>query len=500
MYITFTGPFQIQLEPLDVNTAATYNISIAPNDIPKFHESTDTADDSGNSGSERGDSEMGYRPMFVKSFDSVADMNAYDDSANDVIQGDFVLINSSDGDRGKVYFYNGNGFTFFANIIGPAGSKGDKGDPGVDMKMLGKEDSLPALANEGELCFVDTTLYSYTGGKWINLGDFKGDKGDTGAQGDSAYTEAVAGGFKGTQDEWIASLKGDKGDQGDQGIQGLQGEKGDTGATGPAGPQGDKGDKGDPGEVSLANLNTGLSSKASLTDKNEFKGANQFDIDPTDKNGIAYINKQNAFDKTEDLLGTRNYLSNGDFSNGMTGWRNWGSTSGVREVSSITGMGAITHALHLKNGDTTQFGMAYDNIPVPINQTVTYSYWYKTNVTASTTTQGIIQIETNGSGNNIPSTGGAWSNAVFTLITDGNWHRVSYTALVTNNIIAIYAGFNGSSSGGASVPNTDLWITGVQIELGSIATDWSPAPEDKANQTDLTALINRVAALEAKIK
>jgi hypothetical protein len=33
-------------------------------------------------------------------------------------------------------------------------------------------------------------------------------------QGKSAYEVAVANGFKGTEEEWLASLKGEKGDQG----------------------------------------------------------------------------------------------------------------------------------------------------------------------------------------------------------------------------------------------------------------------------------------------
>ena len=51
----------------------------------------------------------------------------------------------------------------------------------------------------------------------------------------SAYAVAVKNGFEGTEEEWLASLKGekgDKGDQGDTGAQGIQGEKGDTGETG----------------------------------------------------------------------------------------------------------------------------------------------------------------------------------------------------------------------------------------------------------------------------
>ncbi len=45
------------------------------------------------------------------------------------------------------------------------------------------------------------------------------------AYGKSAYDLAVKGGFEGSEEEWIASLKGE---QGEQGIQGIQGEPGNT--------------------------------------------------------------------------------------------------------------------------------------------------------------------------------------------------------------------------------------------------------------------------------
>ena len=75
----------------------------------------------------------------------------------------------------------------------------------------------------------------------------------------SAYAIAAAAGFKGSEEEWLASLvgpqgpKGDTGPQGPQGPRGEKGEKGDTGSqgpkgdTGPQGPQGLKGDTGDTG-------------------------------------------------------------------------------------------------------------------------------------------------------------------------------------------------------------------------------------------------------------
>ncbi|MEV6399628.1 hypothetical protein AB0M39_33420 [Streptomyces sp. NPDC051907] len=69
-----------------------------------------------------------------------------------------------------------------------------------------------------------------------------GPKGDTGETGKSAYQSAVTVGFIGTEAEWIASLRGPKGDKGDTGATGaastVPGPKGDTGAIGAAGPAG----------------------------------------------------------------------------------------------------------------------------------------------------------------------------------------------------------------------------------------------------------------------
>lgn len=70
----------------------------------------------------------------------------------------------------------------------------------------------------------------------------------TSENGLSAYEIAVAGGFVGTEAEWLASLVGPQGPKGDTGAQGVQGAKGDNGEQGPKGDDGVKGDKGDQGE------------------------------------------------------------------------------------------------------------------------------------------------------------------------------------------------------------------------------------------------------------
>lgn len=75
------------------------------------------------------------------------------------------------------------------------------------------------------------------------------------AAGESAYDIAVKHGFKGTEEEWYASLKGDKGETGDKGDKGQTGDKGDKGETGDAGQKGETGDKGDKGEAGANGAN-----------------------------------------------------------------------------------------------------------------------------------------------------------------------------------------------------------------------------------------------------
>ena len=60
------------------------------------------------------------------------------------------------------------------------------------------------------------------------------EKVNIGLPGKSAYEIAKEVGFPGTEEEWLASLKGEKGDKGEDGKQG---------------PEGPPGKKGDPGET-----------------------------------------------------------------------------------------------------------------------------------------------------------------------------------------------------------------------------------------------------------
>ena len=118
--------------------------------------------------------------------------------------------------------------------------KGEKGDTGHGLDILGAYESFSALTTAvtspagGDIYQVgtgdsDKTLYLYNGTEWQNIGSYrgeKGEKGDTGATGPQGP-------------------KGEKGDAGATGPQGPKGEKGDAGATGPQGPKGEKGDTGE---------------------------------------------------------------------------------------------------------------------------------------------------------------------------------------------------------------------------------------------------------------
>ena len=56
------------------------------------------------------------------------------------------------------------------------------------------------------------------------VGTIKGEKGDAGADGKSAYEVAVANGYSGTQSQWLASLKGADGAPGKDGSNGKDGQ------------------------------------------------------------------------------------------------------------------------------------------------------------------------------------------------------------------------------------------------------------------------------------
>lgn len=83
----------------------------------------------------------------------------------------------------------------------------------------------------------------------------------------SAYVIALKHGFIGSEDEWLASLKGAKGEKGEQGMQGVQGEKGQNGKDGTNGTNGIDGIDGKDG-IGITNAEINTSGELTLTYSN----------------------------------------------------------------------------------------------------------------------------------------------------------------------------------------------------------------------------------------
>lgn len=85
-------------------------------------------------------------------------------------------------------------------VIGPKGNKGDANTLVIGTVTSGAEAS--------------ATITGTAPNQTLDLVLPKGNTGEKGDGGDSAYQVAVADGFVGTETEWLASLKGEKGDTG----------------------------------------------------------------------------------------------------------------------------------------------------------------------------------------------------------------------------------------------------------------------------------------------
>lgn len=86
-------------------------------------------------------------------------------------------------------------------------------------------DNLPQQGDESTGYIIGTKLYIYVGtggdtleGKYKDVGEFRGPQGKPGFDGKSAYELAVESGFKGSVEEWLASLNGTDGINGVDGI------------------------------------------------------------------------------------------------------------------------------------------------------------------------------------------------------------------------------------------------------------------------------------------
>ena len=117
------------------------------------------------------------------------------------------------GEKGEQGLKGDTGDTGATGDTGPAGATGDTGATGIGTTIKGSYNTYQELiaehptGNDGDSYLVNGSLYVWLNNTWDNVGNIKGEKGDTGATGD----------------------KGDTGDTGAKGDAGETGPKGDTG-------------------------------------------------------------------------------------------------------------------------------------------------------------------------------------------------------------------------------------------------------------------------------
>lgn len=372
--------------------------------------------------------------------------------------------------------------------IGKTGAKGDKGDPGTGIKVLGVKNSaseLPKTAADGDCYFVSGHLYVYASSKWTNLGNVKGEKGDKGEPG--------ADGARGER-----GLKGDKGDSGEAGPTGPQGPPGKAGATGPQGPpgergyigpkgepgpvgpkgdrglqgaQGFKGDKGEPGPQGERGPTGAKGDKGDCVELTvKFDGS----MEQVAKDCASVSSDVNTLKKDVQTLGTykdkldglsdfggRNLIRNSDK---ITNWtKNDGGnhviTDEYMEEFNIQGQRIKSDA-----ANATDFIKTYVNFDVDdlvVGKNYTFSIYVKNNrdVTAQLRVQG---FDWNFAYELQPSECKRFVVTGKREKMDGYWLKRFQLQL-------------RSANKGQFV---DMTVARPQLELGSIATDWTPNPED----------------------
>lgn len=169
-----------------------------------------------------------------------------------------------------------------------------------------------------------------------------------------------------------------------------------------------------------------------------------------------------ALDNFENMdLGSRNYLHNANFNEGLMGWATWGAevAGNTRGIVDVADFPNVFKGIHLVKtaGLGPAYGYADHEVKVLPNKEYTATYFYKTksktkiilDMAHPKIKDQIKEVETDGSD--------TWQRVVFTF-TNGN-----------TNLINFYMGIVGAG---------DIIMTAPQLETGNKESDFKPNPED----------------------
>ncbi|MCT3559847.1 hypothetical protein EFR99_05520 [Lentilactobacillus buchneri] len=349
--------------------------------------------------------------------------------------------------------------------------------------------------SDGTLGFsIEENLMSDTGEviPTITLNDFKQQFDDLSSQ----MENAVHNVHKGDKGD-----KGDTGDTGATGPQGIQGPKGDTGAMGPQGPKGDTGATGATGPIGPQGpVGSGLVVKGTVNNASQL---------PTTGNQEGYCY----------FIGTDLYVWDAGT------WKNCGSVS--PDLSNYVTVTDLNNGLSTKVTDNKDGTEQLNGVQVqPFNklsdsvggrnllpgtsgtlQTVTNASNWATNLPSITPAVEIIDSNTTYTARVWISPTShdmgvqiAWKDALGTwqyregnVVSAGTSGYSTWTGTITAGSIIGYVTtiFIVKQSTPSSVSYKEM-----KLEQGSIATVWTPAPEDKVNVSDMRKPASDVAGIE----
>ena len=181
-----------------------------------------------------------------KVYDSVGAMNS-GFATDGLPEGAFVIITSDveDEDNAKLYVKGEAAYEFVTDMSGATGIQGEQGVQGIQgisIRMKGAWAATTEYVNNNT--YIDLVTYggqtyacaeTHTSSadfntdtaKWVLVAakgadGAKGEQGPAGQDGKSAYEIAVEkGDMSGSEEAWLASLKGEKGDTGNTGATGV---------------------------------------------------------------------------------------------------------------------------------------------------------------------------------------------------------------------------------------------------------------------------------------
>lgn len=293
-------------------------------------------------------------------------------------------------------------------------------------------------------------------------------------------------------------IKGAPGPQGPQGVQGDTGPRGPQGIQGDTGPQGPQGVKGNgikSTDITYQAWTNGTSipsgtwasTPPDTSAENPYLWTKTV-ITYTDGNTSTSYSVGSTVKGVD--VGGRNLIRNSKFTN--TSWSNSNGgvdivdTNGSRFSYTTDGIRTVKES----GWGGTGILIKTDIIPIKYEKTVTLSFDLK-----------IIKFDNiffSANGNTV-SNNNWWTQSISTTSTGvdtatkdlNNWHRVSCTIKIPAKnslyekkrlvLIRLIAGQDGG--------DYEYYMKNLKLELGNIATDWTPAPEDVDSAVDEAAKI-----------